>query len=151
MDKILAYLKNYFYRFGEKGVYTIADNQIEVRGNYVAGQYIRITGSLLNDTVVKVESVEDNVLTLTEAINEVFDGVIYSLAIPRDLIGLVEEIKAYEKDTPKGGYISESFGNYSYSKATGENGGVADWKDVFKSELKPYRKIFDGIEGVKLI
>lgn len=151
MNKILSYLKNYFYRFGEKGTYAITDNQIEVRGNYVAGQYIRLTGSLLNDRVVKVENVEDNTITLTEAINEVFDGAIYSLAIPRELIELAEEIKAYEKDTPKGGYVSESFGNYSYSKATGQNGGVANWKDVFKDELKPYRKIFDGIEGVKMI
>ena len=151
MDKILAYLKNYFYRFGENGTYTIEDNSITVRGKYVEGQYIRLTGSVLNDGVYKVINIEDNVITLDGAVNEVFEGVIYSLVIPKEIIELEKKIKKYEEDNPQGGYISESFGNYSYNKGTNANGELNTWKDVFKVELRPYKKVYDIVKKVKMI
>ena len=151
MEKILNYLNNYFYRFGEKGTYNITSNTIEVRGTYLEGQYIRLTGSILNDGVFKVINVEDNTITIDGAVNEVFEGCIYSLAVPKEITELEKQINKYEEENQKGGYASESFGNYSYTKAQSPNGGLATWKDVFRNELKPYRKIIDGIKGVKMI
>ena len=151
MEKILGYLNNYFYRFGERGKYTIEDNVITVRGKYIEGQYVRLTGSVMNDGVYKVISVDENSITLNETVNEVFEGIIYSLAIPKELIELEKKINKFVEDNPAGGYASESFGNYSYSKGTNANGELNTWKDVFKVELRPYKKMYDVIRRVKLI
>lgn len=151
MDKILAYLNNYFYRFGEKGTYNISENKVQVKGKYIAGQYIRITGSYLNDTIAKVISVEGDIITLEKANNEEFEGVIFSLAIPPTLVDLFAKIEEFESKSTPSNLSSESFGNYSYSVATNKNGENMTWKDVFKNDLRPYRKIYDSIGKVKII
>lgn len=144
MEQVLEYLNNHFYKFAEKGTYKIENNEIQVRGKYVAGQYIRITGSIMNDSVVKVISVNDNLITLESAdnsvrIDEEFDGVIYSMAVPLNLINLCEKIKEYnDKDT---GLVSESFGDYSYNKGTNKQGEINTWKDRYKTELKAYKRM----------
>ena len=38
-------------------------------------------------------------------------------------------------------YQSESFGGYSYTKASASNGDQVDWKTVFRSRLNRWRKI----------
>lgn len=151
MQKILDYLHNYFYTFGEKGLFNIVDNQITVKGKYIQGQYIKLEGSIMNDSVYKVISYSENKITVEGAINEEFKGIIYSLAVPKELIELETKIKEYEANKTKSDIISESFGNYSYSRATNSNGDIADWKDVFKTDLKPYRAMVDSKRRVKYI
>ena len=57
-------------------------------------------------------------------------------------ITLSEEIAAWnEKNGTPGPYTSESFGGYSYSKATNASGVVVGWQDVFKSRLNAWRRI----------
>lgn len=144
MEKILKYLNNYFFRFKEVGKFEITDNKITgLKGRYLNGQYLLIEGSILNDGVVKVESVVGDEITLEKTFNEEFKGVIYSLAIPQALINLVDEINTWKADNKKTDIISESFEGYSYSRAN-SNGQVATWKDVFREELKGYRKVTDG-------
>lgn len=151
MNKILKYLNNYFYRFGERGTYEIKDNKIIVRGKYLEGQYIRIVGSLMNDTVLKVISVAENEITLEKAYNEIYEGTIYSLAVPIDLIELLPKIEEFEEKNKPSDLASESFGGYSYSKATNKNGEAITWKDAFWNDIKGYRKMNDSVMGVKFI
>ena len=149
MEEILRYLNNYFFRFKEVGKFTIQDNKIiGLKGEYLKGQYLLVEGSTLNDGVVKAISVVDGDITLEKANNEEFKGVIYSLAIPQSLISLVDEINLWKAGNKKTDIISESFEGYSYSRAN-SNGQVATWKDVFREELKGYRKITDGKRMVK--
>jgi hypothetical protein len=65
------------------------------------------------------------------------------MAVPPTLIALAEDIKKYnESDEAKpSAYTSESFGGYSYSKATNSDGSPIGWKKVFASRLKPFRRI----------
>jgi hypothetical protein len=65
------------------------------------------------------------------------------MAVPPSVVALAEEIKKYnESDEAKpSSYTSESFGGYSYTKATDENGVAVGWKKVFASRLNKYRRI----------
>lgn len=149
MEEVLKYLNNYFFRFKEVGKFIIQDNKIKgVKGKYINGQYLLIEGSTMNDGVVKVESVVGDEIALEKLFNEEFKGVIYSLAIPQAVISLVDEINLWKAENKKTNLISESFEGYSYSRAN-SNGQVATWKDVFKEELRGYRKVTDGKRTVK--
>lgn len=64
------------------------------------------------------------------------------MAVPRALIALSDEIKAWvDKNGQESPYTSESFGGYSYSKATNAQGMAVGWRDVFRSRLNTWRKI----------
>lgn len=151
MNKILKYLNNYFYVFCESGDYEIKDNKISVRGKYIKGQYIRIEDSILNDNVYKVVNVLGNEIELENVQNEAFNGTISSLAIPKDLIDLESKVNEFELNNKPSNLSAESFGSYSYSIATNANGESATWVDVFKSYLKPYRKMNDTKRYTKFI
>lgn len=149
MEEVLRYLNNYFFRFKEVGNFTIENNKIVgLNGKYIKGQYLLIEGSILNDGVIKVENIVGDGMYLEKPFNEEFKGTVYSLAIPQSLISLVDEINTWKADNKKTDIISESFEGYSYSRAN-SNGQIATWKDVFRDELKAYRKVTDGKRLVK--
>lgn len=105
------------------------------------GQYYRIIGSLFNDGVHKFgsEHLED----------ETFQGAVWAMAIPSEVIALAEDIEAWKEkyqsvDSPAmSPYNSESFGGYSYSKSTGgsSDGGAGTWQAVFATRLNNWRKL----------
>ena len=74
-----------------------------------------------------------------------FTGTLYLLDPPEDFLSLADEIKEYRKNNPQTGIVSESFGGYSYSL---HSGGAANapsgWREVFRSRLNKYRKMFDS-------
>lgn len=149
MEEVLRYLNNYFFRFKETGKFIIKDNKVTgLKGKYLKGQYLLIEGSTLNDGVIEIISTVNDEIILEKPFNEEFEGVIYSLAIPQAIINLVEEIDTWKMENKKTDIISESFEGYSYTRAN-SNGQVATWKDVFKEELRGYRKITDGKRLVK--
>jgi hypothetical protein len=67
------------------------------------------------------------------------------MAIPKDFLALAKEIEDWQAkygDVLNSPYTSESFGGYSYSKASGKNGGGAvTWQDAFATRLNLYRRI----------
>ena len=98
------------------------------------GQYFWIRGSVFNDGL--------HVYPAADLTDEDFDGVIIAMAVPRALIALSDEIKAWvDKNGQESPYTSESFGGYSYSKATNAQGLAVGWRDVFRARLNPWRKI----------
>ncbi len=97
-------------------------------------QYILIEGSNFNDGVYRypVENLTD----------EEFEGVITVLAPPKEFMDLVKDIEAFvEQNKGKEGFTSESFGGYTYSRATNSAGNIAGWCDVFKDRLSVWRKL----------
>ena len=102
------------------------------------GQYFRIVGSIFNDGVYRY----DDELELTD---ETFEGAVWALAIPKPVLDLANEIKAWETkngEVASGVYQSESFGGYTYTKATdAATGGAVTWQSVFRSRLSAWRKI----------
>ena len=100
-------------------------------------QYFKINGSVFNNEVYKYTPE-------LELANEKFTGSIWLMAVPKEIIDLSNEIEEWNtkyKDVVSGPYQSESFGGYSYSKASGTNGGNVSWQSTFASSLNKWRKI----------
>lgn len=98
------------------------------------GQWYLIEGSVFNDGVYKYgeEELED----------EIFNGTITPLAIPKAFIELVGEIEDWQiKNGTVGPYNSESFGGYSYTVGTTESGNRSSWANIFAGRLNTWRKL----------
>ena len=138
LEQVLMHLKNWFLVPGgiHEGTYTIDDGGITLP--FLAnGQYFRICGSVFNDGLHQYPS--------GDLRNETFDGTVWALAIPRSVIDLAVEIETWETkngDASVSPYQSESFGGYSYSKATDSvSGGAVTWQTAFRSRLNAWRKL----------
>ena len=140
LEAVLTHLKNWFVvPCGvHEGTYTIENSTLELPF-LQNGQYYRICGSVFNDGLHKYGDIEDKLQ------NETFTGTVWALAIPKavvDLAGKIEEWQIKNGETVASPFTSESFGGYSYTKATDSTtGAVATWETVFRSQLNPYRQI----------
>lgn len=139
--EVCLYLKNFFIRSDadiHKGEFTIENGGLSL-DFLVNGQYFRIVGSALNDGVYKYG---DENLTL---LDETFDGAVWAMYLPPLFVALAAEITSWvdnNADTLNSPYQSESFGGYSYSKASGaSSSGSYGWQDHFASRLNPYRRL----------
>ena len=138
LEQVLMNIRRWFPVEGgiHSGTFTIKDGGITLP--FLAdGQYFRICGSVFNDGLHQY-----NVLDLTD---ETFNGTIWALAIPKAVIDLSKEIEKWQEkngESSTSPYQSESFGGYSYSKATdAETGGAVTWQSAFKQQLGAWRKI----------
>ena len=138
LEQVLMNIRNWFTVDGgiHSGTFTIKDGGITLP--FLAdGQYFRICGSVFNDGLHQY-----NVLDL---VDETFNGTIWALAIPKAVIELADEIQKWQEKNGEASvspYQSESFGGYSYSKATdAETGGAVTWQSAFKQQLSAWRKI----------
>ena len=137
LTEICAELRNWFVV--PNGVhiqtYTISGGSITPLDFLQEGQYFRIIGSVFNDGVHQYPAAD-----LTD---EVFHGAVWAMALPPSLIALSAEIEEYNKsDAGKASpYTSESFGGYSYTKATDANGAPISWQKAFASRLNQWRKL----------
>ena len=140
LEEILDYIHNYFEYEIVRGVFSIFDGAIDGTRFIQDGQYFKIKGSVFNDGVHKYGG---EILT-----DESFTGEVWLMAVPPRLIKLAHEIEAWcdaNKDTIVSPYTSESFGGYSYTKATENTGnggsGAATWRSVFGTQLNQWRKL----------
>lgn len=149
ISEVCRVLRNWFEVEKFYGDFEIKDGEIKSLNDgemgIQEGQYFRIIGSVFNDGVHQFPTNSANLQ------DEEFNGAVWLLAIPKDLVQLSDEIDAWnEKYTgvdsaAMSPFNSESFGGYSYSKSSGGNadgtGGSADWKSVFAHRLNQWRKI----------
>lgn len=135
LDEILAEIRNYFVVKVHSGDFEVIGGRLSPLDFLQNGQYFRIVGSVMNDGVYRYPC-----STLTD---ETFGGEIWALAVPPTLIALAAEIEEYEKKAKEtvSPYTSESFGGYSYTKATDSNGSPLSWEKVFARRLNKWRKI----------
>lgn len=140
LETVLIHLKNWFVvPCGvHEGMYTIENSRLELPF-LQDGQYYRICGSVFNDGLHKYGDIYDILQ------NETFTGTIWALAIPKAVVELsakIEEWQTKNGDAVASPFTSESFGGYSYTKATdATTGAQATWETVFRSQLNPYRKL----------
>ena len=139
LEQVLTHIHNWFQVGIYPGTYTISDGGVTLPF-LQDGQYFRIIGSLFNDGLHQygpsMELLQD----------ETFDGAVWALAVPKAVVELAGEIAAWQKkygaviESP---YTSESFGGYSYSKASGagDSTGSGSWQAAFRARLNPYRKL----------
>ena len=138
LEQVLMHLKNWFLVPGgiHEGTYTIEDGGIALP--FLAnGQYFRIFGSVFNDGLHQYPD--------SDLKAETFDGTVWALAVPQAVIELAAEIEAWETKNGEASvspYQSESFGGYSYSKATDSaSGGAVTWQSAFRSRMNAWRKL----------
>lgn len=133
LEQVLQYLNNWFVCETARGEFTIENGEICV--NFLhPGQFFRVSGSVFNDGLHQH-------LSGDMLISETFSGAVSALAVPRGLVTLADEIEAWTaKNGEAGAYTSESFGGYSYTKATNSRGVAAGWRDVFAAQLAPWKK-----------
>lgn len=134
LTELCQHVRNYFVKEIKYGQFEIKNGSIAPLDFIQEGQYFRIVGSVFNDGVYK------NPSALTD---EIFEGSVWAMAVPPSFIALADEIKAFKeseagKPSP---YTSESFGGYSYTKATDSNGMPLSWQKAFASRLNEYRRI----------
>ena len=138
LTNICQEIRNWFDRGQPKfnGIFTIENNKItEIDEKIKENQYIRIIGSTFNDGVHKYGE---------QLTDEEFTGSVWLMAIPNSFLKLVDEVNEYvlnNESSGKSPYTSESFGGYSYTRATKSDGSFVTWTDAFKTRLNAWRKI----------
>ena len=135
LTNLCAEIRNYFETEKRFGTFTISDGSLSPSNFLQDGQYFRIVGSVFNDGVHRHPAHD-----LTD---ETFDGAVWAMAVPPAVVELLQKIQEFEAATANAptAYTSESFGGYTYTKATDENGLPVGWRSVFKSELNRWRKL----------
>ena len=138
LEQVLMNIRRWFPVEGgvHSGTFTIEGGGITLPF-LMTNQYFRIVGSVFNDGLHQYPAFD-----LTD---ETFTGSVWALAVPKAVIDLADEIQKWQEknaDALSSPYQSESFGGYSYSKATdAETGGSVTWQSAFKQQLSAWRKI----------
>ena len=140
LDELCAEVRNYFLgsdplRNIHSGEYTISGGRLAPLDFLKNGQYFRIVGSTFNNGVHRYPA--------TDLVDESFAGSVWAMEVSPSFIALADEIKQYvdSEGAKASPYLSESFGGYSYTKASDENGAPISWKKVFAPKLKQYRRM----------
>ena len=165
LTELCQELRNWFERKKFFGTFTIESGQIDLPdGSLQSGQYFRIVGSVFNDGVHKYDPESESQLidevfegaiwsmydpeSESQLIDEVFEGAIWSMGVPPAVVDLSERISEWVTkygDSVSSPYQSESFGGYSYQKASSGQGNAGSssptWQSTFASELNRWRKI----------
>lgn len=133
-------LNNYFDVLRIYGEFEISNNSIDLSNyNVHEGQYIRIVGSVFNDGVYTYPIPPDENL-----VDETFNGSVWAMAVPSSVIAKMEEINQWLEENQSAlnsPYQSESFGGYSYTKKSGDEGENANWQSHFHKTLDRWRKL----------
>lgn len=135
IDEILKEINNYFIRSAEYRPFTILSNEIVGFGEtYIAGQYINIDGSILNDGTYKIASNVGGVITTVEDLqDETGWFYLFGLGVPKQITDLSTKLSTYTQSVNQG-LTSESQGNRSVSYAYGSS-----WQAAYKKDLNAYR------------
>ena len=135
LTTLCAELRNYFETKKRFDTFTISGGSISPSDFLQEGQYFRIVGSVFNDGVYRFPA--------NDLVDETFKGAVWAMAVPPAVVELLHKINDFEKAEANAptAYTSESFGGYSYTKATDASGLPVGWRSVFKSELNKWRKL----------
>lgn len=145
VGQVMRHLNNFFETGYRATSYTITNGQLTPNDLVRPGMYIAITGSVFYDGVWQL----GEGCTLGERAaglpNETFFGRVWFLFPPREFLELCKNIEQFDQHMPADGLQSESFGEYSMTRASGKNGGLLTWDEQFKDALTPYRRMFSEV------
>jgi len=129
LNEVMRICRNFFDAEHLEGSFSIKGGTISLP---FVSRYVLIEGSKFNNGIQEYP--------LTDLKDEDFNGAITAVNPPDDFIDLVNDIKKYVNENKPTPYVSESFGGYSYTKAT-VNGKIPGWQEVFADRLKIWRKL----------
>lgn len=142
LTELCQELRNWFVLDKTFGEFTISEGEISLSDFLQEGQYYRIVGSVFNDGVHKYGE--------SDLVDEQpFEGAIWAMGIPKSVLDLLDDINEWQDkygETVNSPYSSESFGGYSYTKASGSSGSGStgsgvNYRAVFADRLNRWRKI----------
>ncbi len=141
LEQVLRHLNNWFLVEIHEGTFTVENGSIALPF-LQTNQYFRICGSVFNDGLHQYPS--------TDLTDETFTGTVWSLAVPKAVVTLSEDIASWQEkngEAVASPYQSESFGGYSYTKrsAGSDSGTLNGWQDAFRGRLNDWRKL-KGVE-----
>ena len=144
-------VNNYFEQTRIFGKFEIINGNIDLnRYGVQEGQYIRVVGSVFNDGVHQYpfrnnsRRVSVRIPPDENLVDETFNGSVWAMAVPSSVIAQVEEINQWLEENQSAlnsPYQSESFGGYSYTKKSGDEGDNANWQSHFHKTLDRWRKL----------
>lgn len=151
LTEVCDFVHNYFEYAVYNGTFEINGGTINLDSLVANGQRFRIIGSALNDGIYTYHTdgqiFNDDGNNGTTLATETFTGRVVAMAVPATFLQIVNDIKEWQNKNRavlESPYQSESFGGYSYTKASGSGsnaGGSLGWQDMFRSRLNAYRKI----------
>lgn len=142
LEQVLRHLNNWFLVDIHEGTFTVESGSITLPF-LLTNQYFRIVGSVFNDGLHQYPA--------TDLTDEIFTGTVWALAVPKAVVTLSIDIAAWEEKNGEAvlsPYTSESFGGYSYTKASGgkaDTSAVTGWQGAFRGRLNDWRKL-KGVE-----
>lgn len=155
LNAVLKYLNNYFfqysngtkkYTFTKDTTFTTNDTLAgDFTDTFIAGEYILVEGTRLNDGVYLISSITDSEITIDATLDRTIkteaevSTTLTKLYIPDDLLDIIAEIKTYNTNVTDG-VSSESQGNRSISYSS-DGTGSSGWKNAFASKLSTYKKL----------
>lgn len=143
--QVMNEINNHFIRSIERKNFSVESDGVvgNFSETYLAGMYIIIEGSILNDGLYEVESVTNSKITTVEKDLKPEDTseqfVLFGSNPPSSFVSLVTEISNHNESI---GVSSESIDDYSVSYG---NGG-GEWEVAFKNKLQAYRRVFDDLD-----
>lgn len=134
LEELLAEIHNWFECGYLAGELAVTGGELTLPHGFVKpGQYYRIAGSVFNDGLHRYPT--------SGLTDEVFHGEVWALAVPKAVTDIAAEVEAWCKANADSVYTSESFGGYSYTKATASDGMPVRWQDAFRRRLDCWRKL----------
>lgn len=139
VDAVMRHVRNYFERGWVDGTLVISGGVLSVP---VDAPYIAITNSRYNDGVHRMlsDTVAEHPLR-----DETFSGRIWLLYPPANFLDLCADASSFDEKNPAGALKSESFGEYSYTRASAGSGDLLTWETALASRLMPYRRMFTEV------
>jgi hypothetical protein len=146
--EFFQFLKNWFevervfgdFKIEKNGTITKVSGDTDMAALLLPDQLVRIIGSRFNDGVWRYP--------LGHGRPEEFNGAVWAMAVPPAVVDLSNAIQEWANkygEAVNSPYASESFGDYSYTRASGQgntkSNGNPTWQGQFASELNKWRKI----------
>lgn len=141
ISELCTELNNWFEREVYSGTFEIRDGVLDV-DFLLNDQYYRVVGSVFNDGV--------HTFLVDELTDETFNGEIWAMAVPPDVISLASAINDWKEKNAaaiNSPYSSESFSGYAYT-LTGQSDNTssatstgATWQAKFRTQLNKWRKV----------
>lgn len=136
---VMRQVRNFFVRSRVEGTISITGGAVSPA---VSAPWVAISGSAYHDGVHRMV---DGVIENDDQPDETFVGQVWMLHPPDDFLKLCADIAAYDEKNAPGSFVSESFGDYSISRATGTAGTIT-WEQAFASRVAPYRRMFTEVD-----
>lgn len=138
LEQVLRHIHNRFEREVLVGTFEVSSGTFAVE-RAQDGQYLWIEGSVFNDGLHQYP--------LSGLTDETFDGRVVLLAVPRAVQDVADRAAVWTEENTEAldsPYQSESFGGYTYTKASGyssDGTSLSGWQAKYRSDLDPWRKI----------